>query len=204
VIEQLNARLLLAEIVARRKHVKVEPPFPSSIADRTFEMLFVEWMCMQDPRKRFTAERPQLPGQEYPGLGGGKIALELIVLACRRLRLSGVLNVPEYFHNAQMYSKALKFVDPECEGKRRAIERDLLKRSNLAAVSWAIDLNCVRQNGEPFKWFIGEQLIPLHPELKKYFQSAEYEALAKQAQERYHYTFDEECRKKNKDRIPAG
>lgn len=203
VIEQLNARLLLAEIVVRRKHVKLEPPFPSPIAGRNFEMLFVEWMCMQDPRKKFTAERPQLPGQDYPGLGGGKIALELIVMACRRLRLSGVLNVPEYFHNAQMYSKALKFVDPACEGKRQAIERDLLKENNLAAASWAIDLNCVRENGEPFKWFICEQLIPLHPQLKEYFQSKEYEALAKQARERYHYALDEECRERNKDRIPG-
>lgn len=203
VIEKLNAGLLLAEIVARRKHVKIESPFPSPVADRTFEMLYVEWMCMQDPRKKFTPERPQLPGQNYPGLGGGKIALELIVLACQRLRLSGVLNVPEYFHNAQMYSKALKFVYPECEGKRQAIERDLLKENNLAAVSWAIDLNCVRENGKPFKWFIGQQLIPTHSELKKYFRSNQYEALVKQTRERYHYTLDEACRQKHKDRIPG-
>lgn len=203
VIEKINARLLLAEIVVRRKHIKFDPPFEYPLAGHSFEMLYIEWLCMQDPRKKFTAERPRLPGQDYPGLGGGKIALELIVLACRRLRLAGVLNVPEYYHNAQMYSSAFQFIDPQSEGKRRAIERDLLRKTNLAEVSWAVDLNCVRENGEAFKWFIGEQLIPVNAQLKDYFRSPGYDSLVKDAQERYHYTLDEESWKEKTKQIPG-
>ena len=203
VIEKINARLLLAEIVARRKHVQFDPPFEYPLAGRSFEMLYIEWLSMQDPRKKFTAERPRLPGQNYPGLGGGKIALELVVLACRRLRLAGVLNVPEYFHNAQMYSRAFQFIDPEKEGRRRAIKRDLLSKNSLATVSWAIDLNCVRENGKAFKWFIGEQLIPVNAQLKDYFRAPEYSSLVKEAQERYRYTLDEGRWEKKKKRIPG-
>jgi hypothetical protein len=201
VIGKLNARLLLAEIVVSRKHIKFDSPFPSPVAGKSFEMLFIEWLCLQDPRKKFTGERPRLPGQEYPGLGGGKIALQLIILASRRLRLDGVLNVPEYYHNAEMYSRAFKFVDPVFEGKRRAIERDLLKENDLAGISWAIDSDCVRENDEPFKWFISEQLVPLNAELKQYFKCKEYQTLVNKALEKYQYSLDRQCWEQKKARI---
>lgn len=202
VIEGLNARLLLSEIVVRRKFVKFAPPFPFPFAGQSYEMLFIEWLCMQDPRKKFTPERPRLPGQEYPGLGGGKIALHLISMACKRLHLAGVLSVPEYFHNAQMYSRAFLFIDPESEGKRRAIQRDLMARLNLANVSWAIDRQCVYENGKPFQWFVDEQMIPLQRDLKTYFTSPEYLSRVQEAAARYHYTLDEKRWEKQQKQIP--
>src|SRR5438067_2750548 len=32
-------------------------------------LLYVHWIALRNPRARFSAERPQLPGQEVPGLG---------------------------------------------------------------------------------------------------------------------------------------
>jgi hypothetical protein len=201
VIGKLDALLLLAEIVVRRKHIEFDPPFSSPISGRSFEILSIEWLCMQDPRKKFSNERPRLPGQEYPGLGGGKIALQLLILASRRLGLDGILNVPEYFHNAQMYSRAFKFINPEYEGKRRAIERDLLTENSLAHVSWAIDFECVRENDKPFKWFVSKQLVPLNADLKQYFKCQEYEALVKESENKFHYILDRQCWEQKKARI---
>lgn len=203
VIEGLNARLLLSEIVVRRKFVKFAPPFSSPVAGQSYEMLFIEWLCMQDPRKKFTLERPRLPGQEYPGLGGGKIALHLISMACRRLRLAGVISVPEYFHNAQMYSRAFMFIDPDSEGKRRAIWRDLMDGLNLANVSWAIERGCVYENGKPFKWFIDDQMIPLQRDLKAYFTSSAYLSRVREAEAQYLYTLDEKRWEKQRKQLPA-
>ena len=33
------------------------------------EVIFVEWLLLQNPRAEFSARRPQLPGQQHPGLG---------------------------------------------------------------------------------------------------------------------------------------
>ena len=36
---------------------------------RGMELLAVEWLLTQDLQAEFTADKPRLPGQEYPGLG---------------------------------------------------------------------------------------------------------------------------------------
>ena len=182
---------LLGELVLKRKHITVYTRFPSLIHGRTYETIAVEWLCMQNPLAQFTRERPRLPGQKYPGLGMGEMVLELLVIMCGRLRTAGLLNVPEYFHNAQMYSLQFIYLDPLLEGKRRAIARDLLPKYHLATVSWAIDQKCVLENGKPFEWFVGEQIIPLDRQLKEYFRSKEYKSFLKQTMNEYSYTLDE-------------
>jgi hypothetical protein len=42
--------------------------------------LAVRWLALQDPRGRFTPERPRLPGQRYPGLGLGKRLYERLMV----------------------------------------------------------------------------------------------------------------------------
>lgn len=183
---------ILVEVVLKRKHFTPYIGFPSKINGRGYEFLCVEWLTMQDPRARFTSERPRLPGQKFPGLRSGRFALELLTLACKRLRLAGIFNVPEYFHNAQMYSRTFHFLNPEFEGKRRAIERDLLINYSLADVSHAIDLNCVRENDRMFNWSASELIMPLDRDLQDYFSSAEYLKQVGKSTENYQYAMDYE------------
>jgi hypothetical protein len=138
-----------------------------------------------------------LPGQEYPGLRLGQLAAELLTISCKRLRLAGILNVPEYFHNAQMYSKTFHFLNPELEGKRIAIQ-NLLKDYRLADVSWAIDLGCMRENKSPFKWFTSELIMPLDKDLQNYFASLEYEKSVKESKKKYNFSIDAKCWEKKK------
>lgn len=181
---------ILVEVVLKRKHFTTYTGFPSKINGRSYEFLCVEWLSMQDSRSEFTPERPRLPGQKYPGLRTGRFAFELLTLVCKRLRLAGIFNVPEYFHNAQIYSKNFHFLNPEFEGKRKAIERDLLKNNSLADVSWAIDSHCVRENNQPFQWFVSELIMPLDRDLQDYFSSAEYQNRVKGYAKNNKYVLD--------------
>ena len=188
--KEKNKKNLIIEVVLKRKHLTTYSPFPANIYGRSFEFLCVEWMAMQDPRVKFTPYRPRLPGQQYPGLRLGRLATELLALSGKRLRLAGILNVPEFFHNAQMYSKTFHFLNPEYEGKRIAIVRDLLKDYRLADVSWAIDLECVKENNQPFRWFVSEHIMPLDRDLRNYFSSPDYQRVVKDAAKKYVYTLD--------------
>jgi hypothetical protein len=166
---------LLICLILRRKSLILKPVFISEIQTAKYEVLYVEWCYLQNPYVPFTNERPQLPGQEYPGLGIGKIVAEILVFVCRRLNLDGILNIPKYFHNAIMYSSfKYSFINPELEGKFRAISRDLLKNNRLAELSWKIHSNKVIENQKEFKWFVSEQLLPLNIDLAKYFSYPEY------------------------------
>ncbi len=204
--QQKDDEHLLAEVVLRRKVITLYPPFPSPVHGRQYEVLQVEWLVLQNPTRSFTPQRPRLPGQTHPGLGMGEMVVTLLMIVCWRLRLAGVLNVPEHFHNAYMYSSVFYYVNPEDNGRLKAMARDLLKKGkrDLAKASWAIDLGCVRENGQPFQWFTHQQLIPIDKELKEYFSSAGYRKAEQDAKKRYHYQLDEACWQRCQDQLPPG
>lgn len=196
--EKKDKKHLLVEIVLKRKHLTISPPFPSKVTGKNFEFLCVEWLTLQNPKAKFSADRPPLPGQRYPGLGAANSVYELLVLACKRLRLAGILNIPEYFHNAHIYSKTFKFWNPKYEGKKIALQRDLLKDHPLSDISHAIDLQCVRENDKPFKWFISELIMPLDKNLQDYLSSSEYKKHVREEARQYAYTLDRNCLEKKK------
>jgi hypothetical protein len=189
---------LLIEAILRQYAL---PIVLNDSTEEEFEVLYIEWLTLQHPKATFSREKPQLPGQQYPGLGGGKIALELLSMICQRIGLDGIINVPEYFHNAQLYSRHFSYLDPVLEGKRRAIARDLLRPHTLAEASWGIDLECVHENGLPFKWFTGPQILPLNQKLIKFFESSEYLESVLTAQRKNHYELDLTCLKAKRPQL---
>jgi hypothetical protein len=117
----------------------------------------------------------------------GDMAMEILVIMSRRLKTDGLVNRPEHFHNAQMYSSKLRYLDPEQEARRQALSRDLLSKYSLADISWAIDLKCVTENNILFQWQSKDQIVPIHKDLKDYFQSTEYKETMKEMRERLRY-----------------
>ncbi|RMD94573.1 MAG: hypothetical protein D6814_14345 [Calditrichaeota bacterium] len=181
--QQKSPEHLLAEARLREVYFKPEPRMQESFSLKSPRMLAIDWLMMQNPYACFTRERPRLPGQQYPGLGVARLVLRLLKALSRMHHLTGILNFPEYFHNAYFYRRYFKFYNPEKEANLYALARDLSPLS-VCDMSWAIELGCVypAEGDRPFEWTSGVQIFPLEKEVKAYFSSSWYENM-------YHQSF---------------
>lgn len=124
--------------------------------------LFVNWLSLRNPRARFSAVRPQLPGQEVPGLGLAKEMTQLLAIMAGRLLLDGVAFRPSWFHMAWAARHSARFVDPERQGRFEALCRDL-RQVPLLEATRAVAEGKVRLNGQPYAWEADEMVRWLHP-----------------------------------------
>ena len=76
----------------------------------------------------------------------------LLRLMALRLGCDGLLNHPAHFHNAQLYGRFFNFVDPEVEGRFRALERDLAHLSLADATVAEIDFVPLRGSYRFLPW----------------------------------------------------
>ncbi len=156
-------------------------------------MLYIQWLTMQNPTCSFSLSRPALPGQQHPGLKIGHEVMHLLIALAERLKMSGIINIPEFPHAAVLYSRRFRFFNPHAEGQLRALRRDFVSRS-LSETSWGIMLNCVREvsSGKPFTWFKEEQVLPLDKEWNEYFKSTKYQTAMRATYQKSRFYFDEQ------------
>jgi acetoin utilization deacetylase AcuC-like enzyme len=116
-------------------------------------LLRIEWLLLQNPRAEFTADRPRLPGQSHPGLGMSQDIVALLILACDRLQLDGLVFVPAHYHSASQSRKWLRFLDPADEGVFQALQQ-ALHGLPLSEATRAVSEKRVvdAATGEPFVW----------------------------------------------------
>jgi hypothetical protein len=165
--DQQDAEHLLIEMVLGFRPLRL----PDATEGR---MLSIEWLLMQDPREGFPSDRPPLPDQRYPGLGLFRWQGELLRLMGTRLGCDGLMNNPAQFHNAVLYGRAMKLVDPVDEGRFRALERDLADLS-LRDASSAVDMGRVRQvDGNTFQWQGRPQVLAITLPMQAYFERDHY------------------------------
>lgn len=136
-------RYLLIECVAEVNRTEICAP--------QCEVLFVNWLTLRNPRAQFSARRPQLPGQDHPGLGMAREAGELLRRISHRLGLSGVAFRPASYHLAYAARHDTSFVDPERQGRFEALVRDLAGLPLLEA-SYLIAAEKIFLNGQPYTW----------------------------------------------------
>ncbi len=148
-------------------------------------LLRIEWLLLQNPRAEFTADRPRLPGQSHPGLGISQDIIALLILACDRLQLDGLVFVPAHFHTASQGRKWLHFLDPRDEGVFRAL-RNALHGLPLSEATLAVDEKRVMdvRTGEPFTWRPAPMVMPVTDRLRTLVESEEYERQVKKEAER--------------------
>jgi acetoin utilization deacetylase AcuC-like enzyme len=141
-------------------------------------LLRIEWLLLQNPRLSFSPQRPRLPGQRHPGLGLLQDILALLVLACDRLQLDGLLFVPSHFHTIGQ-GKSLHFLSPEDEGLLRSV-RAALDGLSLVEVSRAVVEGRVvdAATGRPFVWTPKPMVLPVTARLRDQVQGDEYERAA--------------------------
>jgi acetoin utilization deacetylase AcuC-like enzyme len=128
----------------------------------TGTFLFVNWLSLRNPRAKFSSVRPQLPGQEVPGLGLAKEMANLLGLIATRLLLDGVAFRPSWFHMAWAARDSARFVDPKRQGRFEALCRDL-RQVPLLEATRAVAEGRVLLNGAPYAWEADEMVRWLHP-----------------------------------------
>jgi hypothetical protein len=167
----------LIELVVRRDRMIPRFPEGASILRPTFEVLTIDWLMLANPRARFSAERPRLPGQEHPGLAIGWRVLQLLFRVVERLKLDALVTVAEYLHNAELYARELPFLDPAQAGRLDAL-LDALRVSEkltVAQASWAMEWGFVHDEaGDVMHWRGEAQLSVEEPSLAAWVVSPPY------------------------------
>ncbi|HEV7517251.1 MAG TPA: histone deacetylase [Thermoanaerobaculia bacterium] len=148
-------------------------------------LLRIEWLLLQDPRARFTPERPRLPGQRFPGLGLLPDVMALLVVAGERLHLDGVIFVPAHYHTAAQGRRILGFLSPEHEGLFRALAAALAPFP-LAEATAAVEEGRVvdAATGKVLDWQPMAMVLPITGRLRERLADPGYEALAQAASHR--------------------
>jgi hypothetical protein len=139
----------------------------------------------------FTAERPQLPGQSYPGLGVGRKLYRLLWRMARELGKDGLSAYPMYYHNAVYYSAGFSYLAPEKQGELVALMRDL-SHVPLAVASEGINDGrlCAGSAGKIVDWNPGEMFAAVSRRLSSYMVSREYKSEAKRAASELSFRLD--------------
>ncbi len=184
---------LLIELVLRKSYFKLKMPFDFKHNGKCYQCLTIDWLAMQNPNADFTPRRPRLPGQKYPGLGLSAIVVELLMIACWRLGVSGLINFPGHYHNAFLYSKIFYYLDPLAQAKLQVLKKNF-KNLPIDKLSWGIEWGCVKdlKSNEIFNWMVGEQLVPLDDVLKKLFNGKKYKKYVNGKMKDYKFVFDEQ------------
>ena len=172
---------LLVEVRARRDRGTVPG----------MELLSVEWMLLQNPRASFTLERPPLPGQKYPGLGLAQDIMALMVLACDRLKLDGIVFVPSRFHIVGTLRGPLRFLDPVDEARLRAL-RAALAHLPLTEAARRVEAGDVRDlvSGKTVEWKPVAMVLPVSERLKRRVLNEDYEQSVLAAERGLHFSLD--------------
>lgn len=186
-----SENLLLAETIYHDGEFRTRAPFAKLLHGYRFRMLFVQWMLLQNPNAEFAPDRPQLPGQNHPGLRVGNEVVATLVALVEKQEFDGMLVSPEFAHNALMYMRHFKYVDPHSQGKLMALQRDLAGLT-LAEAAWGIELGCVREaeTENVFRWFHDEMCYARRRRLLAYFDSETYRKHVERALESTHFVFD--------------
>ena len=156
-------------------------------------LLRIEWLLLQDPRVPFTPERPRLPGQKHPGLGLLPDIVALLIVACDRLQLDGLLMVPSHYHTASQSRKHLRFIQPENEALVQAVQKALAGLSLSAASNALAEGRLVdARTGERFVWNPMPMVIPVSEALRAHLNESEYQRKVAEAAGNYDFRLVEE------------
>ncbi len=155
--------------------------------------LALEWLTLQNPLASFSDARGGLPGQQHPGLGMSKRIMDVFVFLGKRARADALLAFPAYYHNAVLFSRFFRFVNPDKEGEIAAIRKTFAHMS-IRQLAWVVHLGCLRRaDGAVYEWRSEEQFQPLRRELRAWFESRAYRDRAREAAARAVFRIDWEA-----------
>jgi acetoin utilization deacetylase AcuC-like enzyme len=157
--------VLLAECEMGIGHVRERP------------VLYINWLTLCHPMAEFCEHRPQLPGQNNPGLGLTTETAHFLSLLARERHLEGIAFKPSWYHIAYVAKRFCRFVDAKRQGRFLALLRDL-KQKPLLLVTQALVEEKVQLNGKPYSWEPLDMVHSLHAKFTEALQAEKAEILA--------------------------
>jgi hypothetical protein len=174
----------LVELRASELTVVTDEPLLRARDVDLLYVLAVHWFTLQDPGAAFRPDRPRLPGQRHPGLGIGRRFYGWLVAWAHEWGKDGLLNFPEYYHNAVFYSSMFRFISAARQGRFEALRRDLGSRPVCDASAAVDGGHVVEEPGAtPFRWQAAEMVSPVTRGLKAALESDDYQAAVAKARE---------------------
>lgn len=192
----------LIELVVREGVFRPREVFlPSYDFSSGLPMLLIEWIALQDPRAQFTPDKPRLPGQQYPGLGGLKNMQALLFEFGKASGKDAIVDVPEFFHSAviyarlytEIYDRMYAFFSPVDAGIMQAILRDTTGTAHtLAEISFAITFDCLldARTRNRVKWKPSEQIYPVSRKLQRYVEDDSYKRIVLKTMDECSFVMD--------------
>jgi acetoin utilization deacetylase AcuC-like enzyme len=174
-LDHASGQMVRVTTASRPKTVLIEL-LVNERRDEDYRMLFIEWLLLQNPRAQATGERPLLPEQRHPGLGLLGAIIGMLVMACERLELDGLMFHPAHYHVAAVARSVAIFRDPVIEARFRSAQA-ALERLPLARASAAVDSGLVvdAETQAPYAWVGEAMVIPASARLRAALESPEYE-----------------------------
>ncbi|HMU61769.1 MAG TPA: histone deacetylase [Gemmatimonadales bacterium] len=157
--------------------------------DRTslpgMEVLFLEWVLLQNPRRHFASGKHSIPGQKHPGLGLLRDVMAWLVVLCGELGLDGLMYMPAGYFVATFGSR---FIDPAHQARLEAMRRALASL-RLVEATQAVEAGRVidAATGEVVRWEPAPMVIPVSSRLRDLVEGPAYEEAVEQALERLSY-----------------
>jgi hypothetical protein len=155
--------------------LKVDDLFLKKI-NQSLKMVYIDWLLTQNIRWNIKPFNKKLfEGQEYPGLNIMKEIENFMLILSKRLGAHAIFNVPEYFHDAVLFHKNFKFLDPEKEGIFRAVLKNF-HGTNLRKLSDLIHKKriYIANTAEIYTWKHGEMLFVFQPDIVSRIFDKEY------------------------------
>ena len=162
------------ELVMRRSTFKTP-----SLGDKKYppaDLIVVEWFLLQNPLKKFSRRRSQLPGQEFPGLGFASTIFEIFYWMTKRIGADGVVLVPNYLHTGIFYGRRFVFINPKKQGIITYLDNLRNPILTLNQLSWACAEGQLinKKTNSVFLWKPSPMVLPVSRPAKEYFGSEYY------------------------------
>ena len=181
---------VIMDLRIREGRFRFKDELASSISNAEFSFLILDWLTVQNPLRRFSRERPPLPGQLHPGLNLGRRTVDIFADLGKLNHNDGLMAFPAFFHIALVFFPRCRFVNPEKMGEVLAIWKTFGK-VGFSKLAWIVHLGSLRKDdGTVYKWESEEQVYPMCKELKQHFHSKAYKQLTKDAMKRHSFTVD--------------
>ncbi len=155
---------LLMEVRFRRGRTRVD----------AMELLYLEWLLLQNPRRSFLSHRQGMPGQRHPGLGLLRDVMAWLIALCGDLGVDGLMFAPAGYFVATFGSR---FLSPERQAELEAMRRALSGLRLVDATRAVSEGRIVdAATGRPVPWDPSPMVIPVSARLRERVEGEAYEA----------------------------